>query len=52
MLAEKLYEEHVDERFEGRKAELVVNTKPTVYDSLLKKLGSRNSNVADALRRR
>ncbi|KAH6798937.1 U3 small nucleolar RNA-associated protein [Perilla frutescens var. frutescens] len=50
--SEELYEEQIDEHSEGGEAELVADTKATMYDSLLKKLGSHNSHVADALRRR
>lgn len=57
MPAKKLHEEveqRVDEHSEGEEAELVANTntKLTVYDSLLKKLGTQNVSVADAIRRR
>ena len=57
MRAKKLHEEveqQLDEHSEGEEAELVANTntKLTVYDSLLEKLGTQNISVADALRRR
>ncbi|KAL8509562.1 hypothetical protein ACS0TY_016687 [Phlomoides rotata] len=42
----------VNEDFELEEAKEVANAEPTMYDSLLKKLGSRNATVADALRRR
>lgn len=42
----------VNEDFESEEAKEVANAEPTMYDSLLKKLGSRNASVADALRRR
>ncbi|KAL6585611.1 hypothetical protein OROMI_002255 [Orobanche minor] len=47
-----LYEEQMDGDSEVEESEKVSYREPTMYDVLLKKLGSHNVSVADALRRR
>ncbi|GFQ03003.1 U3 small nucleolar RNA-associated protein 25 [Phtheirospermum japonicum] len=46
------YEEEMDGDSDVEEPEQVAYREPTMYDDLLKKLGSRNVSVADALRRR
>ncbi|CAA0843060.1 Unknown protein [Striga hermonthica] len=46
------FEEQADGDFEVEEPKEVGFGQPTVYDDLLRKLGSRNVSVADALRRR
>ncbi|KAL3835491.1 hypothetical protein ACJIZ3_010227 [Penstemon smallii] len=49
-------EEHINnssnEEEEEKEVKEIIYKEPTVYDDLLKRLGSRNSSVANALRRR
>lgn len=52
MYTGEFYDEQIDGDFESEEAEEVAYTEPTMYDSLSKKLGSRNVSVANALRRR
>lgn len=48
----KFSEEQVDGDSEGEEGNEVAYREPTMYDDLLKKLGSRNVSVANALKRR
>ncbi|CAI9763204.1 unnamed protein product [Fraxinus pennsylvanica] len=47
-----LSEEHKDVASEEEESEKIVYREPSMYDNLLKTLGSRNETVANALRRR